>query len=248
MTARQRHDFPLAERLARAAVGAAASFEAGLLLAQVCWLQGRAEEADQRLGTLIGQATTDVRRALLANTRISVLDWGLKQTDAALQVAEQAERSIDDAGCCDEITAERARILGRSGRHALAVAVAVPVEARSFFSLFLGWVALAQGRVTTAARLAGESAGAFRDMRWPLWVRNALAIRAHALALRHDVEAARTVLCDLDALGIPPSEICGPEVPRARAWTEVAGGDIAQGCVHLHEAACDGPGVRCLRP
>jgi DNA-binding CsgD family transcriptional regulator len=74
-------------------------------------------------------------------------------------------------------------------------------------------------------------------MRWPLWVRNALVIRAHALALRHDVEAARTVLCDLDALGIPPSEISGPEVPRARAWTEVAGGDIAQGCVHLHEAA-----------
>jgi hypothetical protein len=27
-----------------------------------------------------------------------------------------------------------------------------------------------------------------------------LAIRAHALALRHGVETARTVLCDLDAL------------------------------------------------
>ena len=325
MTARQRYDFPLAERLARAAVGAGAGFEAGLLLAQVCWLQGRAEEANQQLMTLIGEATTDVRRALLANTRISVLDWGLKQTDAALQVAEQAERSIHDASCRDEITAERARILTRSGRHGAAIAVAVPlldrvsgralvsacfaagtsmamtgqacaaidaserglaahlqltgpplpsgpylhqviscaallhvgrlaeagalggveydkaveegsVEARSFFSLFLGWVALAEGRVTTAARLAGESAGAFRDMRWPLWVRNALAIRAHALALRHDVAAAWTVLCDLDALGVPPSEISGPEVPRARAWTEVAGGDIAQGCVHLHEA------------
>ncbi|MGH3527348.1 MAG: hypothetical protein ACRDQ6_08560, partial [Pseudonocardiaceae bacterium] len=35
--------------------------------------------------------------------------------------------------------------------------------------------------MTTAARLAGESAGAFRDMRWPLWVRNALAIRAPRL-------------------------------------------------------------------
>jgi hypothetical protein len=134
MTARQRYDFPLAERLARAAVGAGAGFEAGLLLAQVCWLQGS-------------------------------------------------------------------------------------VEAPSFFSFFLGWLALAEGRVLTAAHLAGESAGAFRDMAWPLWVRNALAIRAHALALRHDVETARTVLCDLDALGVPPSEISGPEVPRARAWT-----------------------------
>ncbi|MDQ3765464.1 MAG: hypothetical protein M3460_29680 [Actinomycetota bacterium] len=55
------------------------------------------------------------------------------------------------------------------------------VEARSFFSLFLGWGALTEGRVATAARLTGESAGAFREMAWPLWVRSALMIRAHAL-------------------------------------------------------------------
>jgi DNA-binding CsgD family transcriptional regulator len=259
MTARQRYDFPLAERLARAAVGAGAGFEAGLLLAQVCWLQGRAKQADQQLLTLIGEATTDVRRALLATARINVLDWGLKHPDAALQVAEQAERSIDDAGCRDQITAERARILGRSGRHGAAVAVAVPlldrVCGRALVSAcFAAGTSMAMtGQASaaiaaserglaahlqlTGARLAGESAGAFRDMAWPLWVRNALAIRAHALALRHDVETARTVLCDLDALGVPPSEISGPEVPRARAWTDVAGGDVAQGCIHLHEAA-----------
>ncbi|MDT7596045.1 MAG: hypothetical protein QOJ06_1591 [Pseudonocardiales bacterium] len=259
MTARQRYDFPLAERLARAAVGAGAGFEAGLLLAQVCWLQGRAKQADQQLLTLIGEATTDVRRALLATARINVLDWGLKHPDAALQVAEQAERSIDDAGCRDQITAERARILGRSGRHGAAVAVAVPlldrVCGRALVSACFAAgtsmamtgqasaaIAASEGGLAahlqlTGARLAGESAGAFREMAWPLWVRNALAIRAHALALRHDVETARTVLCDLDALGVPPSEISGPEVPRARAWTDVAGGDVAQGCIHLHEAA-----------
>jgi hypothetical protein len=47
--ARQRHDFSLVERLARAAVGAGAGFPAALLLAQVCWLQGRAEEAEHQL-------------------------------------------------------------------------------------------------------------------------------------------------------------------------------------------------------
>jgi DNA-binding CsgD family transcriptional regulator len=326
MAARQRYDFPLAERLARAAVGAGAGVEAGLLLAQLCWLQGRAEEAQQQLGTLVAGANTDSRRALLATTRISVLDWGLKQTNAALQVAEEAEAAIKDPSCRDQITAERARILGRSGRHGAAVALAAPlldrvsgralisacfavgtsmcitgqaagamaaaerglaahlqltgpplpfgpylhqvirchallhvgyldkagafadlaydkaveegsVEARSFFAWLRGWVALAEGRVAAAARLSGESAAAFREMKWSLWVRNALMIRAHALAVQGDVQTARAVLRELDELRVPPFEICGPEVPRARAWTEVVAGDVAQGCTYLHEAA-----------
>ncbi len=325
-TARQRYDFRLAERLARAAVGAGAGFEAHLLLAQLCWLQGRAEEAEQQLGTLVTAATTDVHRALLATTRIGVLDMALKQTDAALQVAEEAETAIENAGCRDQITAERARILGRSGRHSAAIALAVPlldrvsgralvsacfaagtsmgvagqaagaiaaaerglaahlqltgpplpfgpylhqvircaalryagrlaesgalaeleydkaveegsVEARSFFACLRGWVALTEGRVATAARLTGEAVGAFREMSWPMWVRNALMIRAHALALLGDVQAARAVLSELDALRVPPLEICGPEVPRARAWIEVSAGDVAQGYEYLGEAA-----------
>jgi DNA-binding CsgD family transcriptional regulator len=328
-TARQRYDFRLAERLARAAVRAGAGLEASLLLAQLCWLQGRAEEAEQQLGTLVVAATTDVQRALLATTRIGVLDWALKQTNAALQVAEQAEAAIGDASCRDQITAERARILGRSGRHSTAIALAVPlldrvsgralvsacfavgtsmgvagqaagaiaaaqrglsahlqltgpplpfgpylhqvircaallyaghlaeagafadveydkavedgsVEARSFFAWLRGWVALAEGRVMTAARLTGEAAGSFREMSWPLWVRNALMIRAHALALLGDVQTARAVLVELDVLRVPPLEICGPEVPRARAWIEVAAGDVAQGYRHLREAATMG--------
>ncbi|MDQ4102556.1 MAG: AAA family ATPase, partial [Actinomycetota bacterium] len=324
--ARQRYDFPLAERLARGALRAGAGFEAGLLLAQVCWLQGRAAEAEQQLGSLLTGAVTDPQRALLATTRISVLDWGLKRTEAALQVAEEAEAAIEDANCRDQITAERARILGRSGCHGAAIALAVPlldrvsgralvsacfavgtsmcvtgqtagaidaaerglvahlqltgpplpfgpylhqvircaallhvgrlaeagafadveydkaveegsVEARSFFAWLRGWIALAEGRVTAAARLSGESAGAFREMNWPLWVRNALMIRAHALALQGDVQTARAVLFELDALRVPPLEICGSEVPRAWRWTEVAGGDIAQGCICLQQAA-----------
>ena len=324
-TARQRYDFPLAERLARAALEAGAGFEAGVLLAQACWLQGRAEEALQQLGALVAIATTDHQRALLATARISVLDWGLKQTDAALRVAEEAEAAIEDRDCRHQVTAERARILGRSGRHADAVALAVPlldrvsgealvsacfaagtsmsvtgqasgaivaserglaahlqltgpplpfgpylhlvircsalvnagyltearalagreyakaveegcIEAQSFFALFLARGALNEGRVLTAAHIAGESAAAFRELSWPLWVRNALMTRAHALALRGEADTARSVLCELDALRVPASELNGPEVPRARAWTEVAGGDVGEGRVRLHEA------------
>jgi hypothetical protein len=194
----------------------------------------------------------------------------LKETNAALHVAEEAEAVIQDAGCRDQLTAERARILGRSGRHSEAVALAVPllerasgrslisacfaagtsmgvagqaagaiavaepglaahlqltgpplpfgpylhqmirsaalrytghlaeaaavadfeydkaveegsVEAQSFFACVRGRNALAEGRVAAAARLTGEAAGAFRQMNWPLWVRELAAVGAQRL-------------------------------------------------------------------
>jgi ATP/maltotriose-dependent transcriptional regulator MalT len=322
---RERYDFPLAERLARAAHDSGAGFDAGLLLAQACWLQGRAEEAQRLLDALDAEATTDSQRTLLAMTRIGVLDWSLKQPDAALRVAEQAEAAIDDLSCRDQITAERARILGRSGRNSAAVELAVPLlsrvsggalvsacfaagtsmsvtgqvagaieaserglaahlqlsgpplpfgsylhlvirckalmtagkldearalgqleydkaveegslEAQSFFSLELASGILVEGRAATAARIAGESAGAFRELGWQLWVRNALMVRAHALALLGQPEQARAVLAELDELGVPETELLGPEVLQARAWTEVAVGNVAAGLARLEDA------------
>jgi DNA-binding CsgD family transcriptional regulator len=324
-TARGRHDFPLAERLARAAVDAGAGFEAGLLIGQVCWLQGRAAEAEDHLRAIVEDATTDSQRALLANLRVSVLDFGLKRADIAVQVAEEAEATITDPACRDQITAERARILGRSGRYGAAVALTEPLlyrasgralvsacfaaatsmaftgqtassieaterglaahlvltgpplpfgphlhlilrggaliiagrlaeaqvlaegeyqraiteesaEARPWFSGLLAWAALNQGRLATAARLAGESAGGFRDLGWPLFLRMGLTLRAHALALLGDPAPARLVLAELDALGVPASAFLGPEVLRARAWTEVAAGSVSEAGRYLDEA------------
>lgn len=324
-TARERHDLPLAERLARAALEAGAGFEAGLLLGQVCWLQGRAEEAEHHLGALVAQATTDSQRALLASARMNVFDFGFKRADIALQVAEEAEATITDPAYRDQITADRARILGRSGNYRAAISLAEPLvrrasgralvsvcfaaatsmsqtgqtasaieaterglathlrltgpplpfgphfhlmiraaalhiagrlaearalaqreydkaireesaEAQPWFSWMLAWIALNEGRLATAARLGGESAAGFRELGWRLFVRCALTPRAHALALQGEVETARAVLAELDALGVPAAELQGPEVLRARAWTEVAGGDISEGRRRLDEA------------
>jgi ATP/maltotriose-dependent transcriptional regulator MalT len=325
-TARQRHDFPLAERLARAAVDAGAGFEAQLLLGQVCWLQGRAVEAEELLRAIVADATTDSQRALLANVRITVLDFGLKRPDQAVQVAEEAEATISDPLCRDQITAERARILGRSGQYGAAVALTEPVlsrasgralvsacfaaatsmtftgqtasaieaterglaahlalpgqplpfgphlhlmmraaalmiaghlakahvlaegeykraiadesvEAQPWFSWILAATALNQGRLVTAARLAGEASGGFRDLGWSLFVRNALMIRAHALALMGEPTTARGVLAEIDDLEISASAFLGPEVLRARAWTEVAAGSVREAGRFLDEAA-----------
>jgi DNA-binding CsgD family transcriptional regulator len=325
MTARQRHDFPMAERLARAAVDAGAGFEAGLLLGQVRWLQGRATEAEEQLRAIVADANTDSQRALLANLRITVLDFGLKRPDIAVQVAQETEATITNPADRDQITAERARILGRSGRYGDAVALAEPLlsrtagralvsacfaaatsmtftgqtaaaieaterglaahdlltgpplpfgphlhlmmrgaaliiagrlaeaqvlaeaeyqkaiaeesaEAQPWFSGILAWTALNQGRVAAAARHAGEAAGGFRDLGWPLFVRMALTVRAHGLALLGDPVTARLLLAGLDALEVPGSAFLGPEVLRARAWTEVAGGSVSEARQYLNEA------------
>lgn len=124
------------------------------------------------------------------------------------------------------------------------------VEAQGWFADKLAQVALREGRVDTAARLAGEAAATFRELGWRLFVRCALSERAHALALLGAVGTARAVLAELDALGVTPGELRGPEVLRARAWTAVAGGDAARGRKHLREAvrmaqAGGGAGFEC---
>src|SRR5439155_5737200 len=60
--ARWRYDFPLAERLARAAMADGAGFEASLLAAQLAALQGRAEDALEEFARLAAEAGTDAQR------------------------------------------------------------------------------------------------------------------------------------------------------------------------------------------
>lgn len=323
--ARQRYDFPLAERLARAARDAGAGFEASLLLAQVCWLRDRGEEALGHLESLEAAVQDDRQRALLAIARIGVLDWNLKRPDEALRVAEVAEATITDVGCRDQITAERARILGRSGRSREAVELVEPLlgrtsgtvlvsacfaagtsmavtgqfsraiecadrghaahmnlegpplpfgpylhmaikckallgagwtgqaaelarneydravedesrEAQSFMSFELAAALLQQGRMSSAARVAGESAGAFRELGWRLWLRNSWTVRAHALALLGEIESARAIIAEIEVLDIPALELLGPEVLQMRAWTEVADGNLDEALDWLDQA------------
>ena len=325
-TARAHCDFRLAERLATAAFDAGAGFEAGLLIGQLLWLQRRAAEAEDHFGSLLPMARSDAQRARLAAERLTNLYWGLRQADAALRVAEEAAASIKDVAYRDEVEIERARLLGRTGSYAAAVALVEPlierasgtalvsacigagtymvitgqiaaaiaaserglaahleltgaplpfgpyihpmigcvgliaagrlaeaaaiagphyeqairdgsVEARAFWAIALARHAMIGGQAASAARVAGEAAGAFRDVGWPPWIRVALLLRANALALLGEPEAARSVLAEIDALDMPPGEFWGPELLRARAWVAVAGGDMGGARSHLDEAA-----------
>lgn len=131
LTARQRNDFALAERLARAAIDAGAGFEAAVLLGQLFWQQRRSLEAARHLESLKPLAISDEQKVLLAGTRIEVIDLGLNDIDASLAVAEEAEQSIADESLKDQIIAERARILGRHGRNSTAAAIVDPLIDRA---------------------------------------------------------------------------------------------------------------------
>lgn len=128
--ARWRYDFPLAERLARAAVVAGAGFDAALLAAQLTSLQGRGLEAEQELAALAERASEDRERALVAIPRLDNLAYRMGRADDALRLAEDAEGAVSDARWRDEITAKRASVLaGRDGARA-ALEVAEPMLER----------------------------------------------------------------------------------------------------------------------
>ena len=69
MLARARHEYPLTERLARAAIEAGAGFEARFAAAEAAHLQGRHDQAEQELAALAAQATTDAEKAQVALLR-----------------------------------------------------------------------------------------------------------------------------------------------------------------------------------
>lgn len=120
--ARWRYDFPLAERLARAALEAGAGFDAALLAAQLAGLQGRGTESAAALAELAGKAANNTQRGRVAVTRLENYLY-LGRRDEFLQLAEEAEASIADPAWRDEITARQSWvILATQGPRAAAKA------------------------------------------------------------------------------------------------------------------------------
>ncbi|HEY3240751.1 MAG TPA: AAA family ATPase, partial [Acidimicrobiia bacterium] len=120
-TARWRYDFPLAERLAAAAVEAGAGFDAALLAAQLACLQGRADEADKKLAELALQATDDAQRGAVAVSHLDLLAIYRSRMEEGRHMAEAAEAAISDPVWRGEIAARRAvTLLGLQGPRAAA--------------------------------------------------------------------------------------------------------------------------------
>lgn len=200
-TARWRYDFPLAERLATAAIDAGAGFDAEFLAAQLACLQGRAEEAHERLMLLAAKATDDAQRGALAVADLDCLAIYMSRMDEGLEMAEQAEAAINDPVWRGEIAARRAVILlGLHGPRAAAeVAEEVLVHARGralVWACMIGSFSVCRmGRIHDALELSTRGHAAHlaltQPMDWYPWIHPWL--RCEALAWSGRFQDAETL-------------------------------------------------------
>jgi DNA-binding CsgD family transcriptional regulator len=116
-------DYPLAERLCRAAAETGAGSPADRLLAQALVGQGEAGLAEDLLAGLLERAGTDAERAELAPIRALNLYWGLDRPEPAEAVLDKAAAHIAEPAERAGLAALRGRFLLHAGRcqHALAV-------------------------------------------------------------------------------------------------------------------------------
>ncbi|HEV3495673.1 MAG TPA: LuxR family transcriptional regulator, partial [Actinomycetes bacterium] len=109
------------------------------------------------------------------------------------------------------------------------------VTVQAVWALHLARIQVAMGKVSVAVRHAIEARNLFRKKQWRNLSRTALTELAMAHALGGSVDQARAALVEIDALQLP-EDLNAVELARARAWTAVAGGDLAQAHDHLKGA------------
>jgi DNA-binding CsgD family transcriptional regulator len=198
-TARWRYDFPLAERLAAAAVDAGAGFEAELLAAQLVGLQGRAEEAHLRLVALAERAQTDADRGRVAVSNLDYLALYMGRMEEGLRMAVEAEAAIADPVWRAEIMARRAvTLLALKGPRSAADLAELPLReatgrglvwACMIGSFSSGRIGRIQAALETADRGYGAHVALSQPLDWYPWIH--LYTRCEALVHAgrfHDAE------------------------------------------------------------
>jgi DNA-binding CsgD family transcriptional regulator len=127
LVAQGRYDLGLAERLVRRAMHLGSGFDAAFLAAQLAGQQGRREQAEAELADLATRATTDRERGLVAAARLDNVVFSMGHVELGLEMAREAESTIEDPVWRAEITAKRASVLGGVEGPRAAVEVAEPL-------------------------------------------------------------------------------------------------------------------------
>jgi DNA-binding CsgD family transcriptional regulator len=170
--ARWRYDFPLAERLARAARDAGAGFDAALLAAQVASLQGRRDEAEAELVALADEVVDDdSRRGDVAVARFHNAAWSGRSEVPMLDLAGGAATTGDRH---DQLMARRlVVVLDTQGPRAAADAARSLVaraggEALAFACLVGAYGLARLGRLDAAGELTARGDAERRHIDAPL--------------------------------------------------------------------------------
>ena len=186
--ARWRHDFPLAERLARAAVDAGAGFASALLAAHVTGLQGRREEAEGELAALAAEAANDTQRGSVAAARFD--NHRAWTGGHAPWLLDEAARTITDHTWRDRLRARRLAVVLAEQGPQVAAHAAQSLAARAdgealVLACLVGAYSLARiGRLDAAIEMSerGREAQQVLDTplaRYPWWqtVTSCVALR-----------------------------------------------------------------------
>jgi DNA-binding CsgD family transcriptional regulator/type II secretory pathway predicted ATPase ExeA len=176
--AQARHDYLLAERLARAAVSEGGGFEARFLAAEAAHFQGRPDQAERELAALATQATSDTERARVAIVRFE--NSYLLHGRADLRLVDDVADAISDPFWLDELLSRRFFAASFSGEPRAAVNAAAnllqgPRSGRlSIAHVAASYGLVRVGRLEEAIELLRPSAGASGipaiNESWDQWI------------------------------------------------------------------------------
>ncbi len=239
-SARRSFDFAAAERLARAAAGAGAGFDALVVSAELAGLQGRGAEAEDDMSALAGDA--DRERARLAVARMDNLRF-VGRFAEALEIGAAAACEIGPGPLRDEVEARRAGLLltlegpGAAASAAQAVRDLYAAGSSGEPGAAVAWAALICAQALTrtgefdgasAATAAGRAAhlGAAPAPRWPAWVLDLAQAEVHIAAGRS--AEALALAGEQHDRGIA----AGALDAQSYAAATLARAALARGCVH----------------
>jgi DNA-binding CsgD family transcriptional regulator len=185
-----RHDLPLAERLARAAIDAGAGFDSALLGAHVAGLRGRRDQAEGELSALAFDAANDAQRGSVAVARFD--NHRARTGTHAPWLLDEAASTIADPDWHDRLTARRLLVLLATQGPQVAAHAAQALAARAdgealALACVVGAYSLTRlGRLDAAIEMSerGRSTPPAPDtpLAWSPWWQ----IVTSCLALRHE--------------------------------------------------------------
>jgi DNA-binding CsgD family transcriptional regulator len=175
--ARARHDHPLAERLARAAIEEGGGFEARYVAAEAAHFQGRPGQAEQELAALAADAASDAERARVALLRVDNAFFLRGRTD--LRLIDDVADAITEPLWRDELLARRFFVVAVNSGPRAAVQAGPAMLRRSGSEpltaahVMLSYSLVRLGRLDDASQLLspppGSGAVPAADQPWDQW-------------------------------------------------------------------------------
>jgi DNA-binding CsgD family transcriptional regulator/DNA-binding transcriptional ArsR family regulator len=227
--ARYAHDFRLVERLLRAVPPARRTIEARLLLGEVLYELGSFTEAEAVLSEAQSLARTEEQTLLLVTTRSKNLQFGLCDSERALQVNNEAAAKITGPELRRELEADEAGIRLFAGRPREAIEVLDRMTVGDQRTRVVRAITLAPALAVVGRTLAAVAVAetGFADH---VSLGEELAIAHPGTHIVNQVFALADCgrLADAERLALAAAEIAAKDrVPIAQIWFAINLGRIA---------------------